>query len=374
MLAPPAPSPRSNSAYWACQLGGWYGIAAFQIIALFVVLGTTLPPMADEEAKAALVLLKTLLADNFWLLARDLLALHTVALLLSHLLHGYIKQRRWADAAFAGKVWRVLLAGLLCSAPLGFVQQFTTVGALAQFNSGIPLLTQLQHAMQWAPFFWFWLLVYFVILNQRRLRVAEHRQSELARALQAAELRGLKAQLNPHFLFNSLNSVRALIADDPSRAQSAVTQLARTLRYTLASGQDELVTLEQELEIVNDYLGLESLRLGARLRIERDISPEALRVRIPVMLMQTIVENAIKHGVAELPDGGVLQISAQVRNGSLLLEIANPRPAALAPNPHSGIGLRNATERLRLLFGAHASLDLDLSDPELALARIRLPA
>src|SRR4030095_15981030 len=108
---------------------------------------------------------------------------------------------------------------------------------------------------------------------------AELRQSELAHALKVAELRLLKSQLNPHFLFNCLNSVRALIADDPSGAQKAVTQLARTLRYTLSAGQEELVTLERELEIVEDYLALEALRLGERLRIERTIAAEVRGAR-----------------------------------------------------------------------------------------------
>ncbi len=116
-----------------------------------------------------------------------------------------------------------------------------------------------------------WLVLYFGALALRQYRSAELRQSELARALQLAELRLLKSQLNPHFLFNALNTVRSLIADDPPRAQDAVTRLANTLRYTLTSAQDELVTLEQELEIVQDYLALESLRFEDRLRIDCDV-------------------------------------------------------------------------------------------------------
>ncbi len=143
----------------------------------------------------------------------------------------------------------------------------------------------------------------------RDRHAAELRQSELSRALQSAELKLLKSQLNPHFLFNSLNSVRALIAEDPSRARDAVTQLAGLLRYTLRSDHEELVTLERELKTVGDYLALESLRLGDRMRVELDIAAGAQEVRIPVMLLQTVVENAIKHGIAELPGGGVLRIS-----------------------------------------------------------------
>jgi LytS/YehU family sensor histidine kinase len=170
-----------------------------------------------------------------------------------------------------------------------------------------------------------------------------------------------------------LNSVRALIADDPTGAQKAVTQLARTLRYTLTAGQEEVVSLERELEIVADYLELESLRLGERLHIERTIALDARVAHIPVMLLQTVVENAIKHGIAELPQGGVLRISADVRDGALIIEVENPRPTAPSQSPSPGVGLRNSAERLRLLFGSAAALDLDLSQPDRALARIRIP-
>jgi LytS/YehU family sensor histidine kinase len=153
-----------------------------------------------------------------------------------------------------------------------------------------------------------------------------------------------------------------------------VTQLARTLRYSLGSGdQSELVTLAQELEIVGDYLELESLRLGERLQVDRAISGDALRVRIPVMLVQTLVENAIKHGIAELPGGGRLRIAANVRDGALDLQIENPRPTSATRNDGEGVGLRNGVERLRLLFGDAASLDLDLSSAECAVARMRVP-
>src|SRR6185436_17584678 len=116
-------------------------------------------------------------------------------------------------------------------------------------------------------------------------------------------LRLLKSQLNPHFLFNALNGLRSLIADEPARARDAVTQLARTLRYTLSSGEEDLVSLERELEMVDDYLALESMRLAERLRVEREISPAARSACIPSMLLQTLVENAIKHGIAPLQEG-----------------------------------------------------------------------
>jgi LytS/YehU family sensor histidine kinase len=219
-----------------------------------------------------------------------------------------------------------------------------------------------------------WVAAYLAIALQRQRHRAEVRQAQLGEALRAAELRLLKSQLNPHFLFNALNGLRSLIADEPDRARDAVTHLARTLRYTLASSDEDLVTLERELEMVDDYLALESMRLAERLRVEREIDPAARGMRVPAMLLQTLVENAIKHGIAELKAGGTLRLSARLDGAELVLRVENPRPPAPSPAAAPGVGLRNATERLRLLFGERARLQLDVSRPGVARAEVRLPA
>ena len=218
-----------------------------------------------------------------------------------------------------------------------------------------------------------WVTAYLAFAMQRHRYRAELRQAQLGEALQAAELRLLKSQLNPHFLFNALNGLRSLIVDEPARARDAVTQLARTLRYTFAASDEDLVSLERELEMVDDYLALESLRLGDRLRVELDIERAARTARIPAMLLQTLVENAIKHGIAALKEGGTLQITARVPEKELILQVVNPRPADSAVAMGEGVGLRNSSERLRLLFGTRAKLDLDLLQSGLATAQVRLP-
>ena len=243
-------------------------------------------------------------------------------------------------------------------------------------TGGVRSPTLLRVALQeanWADTITGWLVIYFVVVRARERRFAELRQSELARALQFAELRLLKSQLNPHFLFNALNTIRSLIAYDPSRAQDAVTRLASTLRYTLSSSQDELVTLAQELEIVNDYLELESKRFDERLSVELDVPPAVKGIRIPVMLLQTLVENAIKHGIAELPSGGVLHIRAAIEGDELAITVANPKPPTSSASAQDGVGLRNSAERLRLLSGNRGGLELDLTDPNVATVRIRIP-
>jgi hypothetical protein len=355
-------------AYWLCQLFGWGVLNA---------LGQTITAMSRERAAP---LLQTVL---------EVVSLNALGLLLTHLLRDYTKRHRWHALSIAALLPRALAASVVLGTPIAVIMSFMSIATM--WGGGTPAeeaavnqlagptgvwlfrMDLLLRILNWSAVFAFWMGMYFSITSVRDRHRNELRQSELAHALKVAELRVLKSQLNPHFLFNSLNSVRALIADDPTGAQKAVTQLARTLRYTLTAGQEEVVSLERELEIVDDYLELESLRLGERLRVDRNIAFDARLAHIPVMLLQTVVENAIKHGVAELPQGGVLRISAELRAGTLLIEVENPRPSAPSQSPSHGVGLRNAVERLRLLFGASAALDLDLTSPERALARIRIP-
>ena len=314
----------------------------------------------------------------------QMLLVNGLALGYSHVLRDYVRRHQWRALPMRQLIGRIIAAALVCGIPLGVLTQFTDLSFLQAPNEilkGLNSTLRIDLALpvaialaivNWVGVFLIWQILYFTAIAVREYRSAQLRQSETARALHLAELRLLKSQLNPHFLFNALNTVRSLIADNPARAQNAVTHLANTLRYTLSSRQDELVTLSQELEIVADYLELESLRFEERLRVEIDVPPDAAGVRIPVMLLQTLVENAIKHGIAELPAGGLLRIAAAVRNQEFTLEVENPRPAAASPAAHESVGLRNARDRLRLLFGERASLELDLSTAAVATARLRI--
>jgi hypothetical protein len=356
--APAVQPPATGQLYWVCQVGGWGVLAVSRVWAALFYLH--LPWLATVTAAVVL---------------------HGAALGVTHALRAYVRRRNWLALPRSRLVVRIVLAGMLLGVPFGIATNLTPLAVLQDpgilpDGSGLsagPALVLLLNVINWAFVFMIWLALYFGALAVRQFRSAELRESELARALQLAELRLLKSQLNPHFLFNALNAVRSLIPDDPARAQDAVTRLANTLRYTLSSAREELVPVAQELEIVQDYLDLESLRLEDRLRIDCEVSAEARAVRIPVMLLQTVVENAIKHGIAELPAGGVLRIHGELHDGALVLEVENPRPAAARVEVSEGIGLRNAAERLRLLFGDGARLHVDLSRPAVATASIRIP-
>jgi two-component sensor histidine kinase len=358
---PPIAPPKSQQTYWIVQLTGWGLFTVTRFVSTVAVLETP------------------------WIrLSLENLFLNGVGLLFSHWLRDFVRRHHWSALPIRKLIWRTIMAGFVLGTPLGAMTQFTGLSALhdpAFLKAHAPAISfQLTlfasivvEIVNWAFIFIIWLTIYFTVIAVREHRSAQFKQSELARALQLAELRLLKSQLNPHFLFNALNTVRSLIADNPSRAQSAVTRLANTLRHTLRSRQEEMVTLSQELDIVADYLELESMRFEDRLRIEKHVPEDAADVQIPVMLLQTLAENAIKHGIAELPSGGVLRISAVLEDEMLVLEVENPRPPAPIRTASEGVGLRNAHDRLRLLFGERASLELDLSIPGVATARLRIP-
>jgi Histidine kinase len=357
----PSP-PKSQLAYWIFQLAGW---GLYTLSRFFGGLTVIHLP---------------------WLhFGLELLLVDAIGFGLSHLLRDYVWRHQWRVMPILQLALRIIVAAFVCGIPLGVLTQFTDVALLQEpneFLEGVSSPLRLQLALpvaialeivNWTVVFLIWQILYFAAIALREYRSAQLKQSETARALHLAELRLLKSQLNPHFLFNALNTVRSLIADNPGRAQSAVTHLANTLRYTLSSRQDELVTLSQELDIVADYLQLESMRFEDRLRIEIDVPDDAAAVHIPMMLLQTLVENAIKHGIAELPAGGLLRISARLQNERLTLEVQNPRPAASNPTAHESVGLRNARDRLRLLFNGRANLELDLSNAAVASARLQIP-
>jgi two-component system sensor histidine kinase AlgZ len=302
---------------------------------------------------------------------------------LTHSLRALIRRRGWLALPPAALAVRIVTAVLVAAVATYLVA--TTLSQAVYGHPAAPItqafyqrLTPSGQLRNEAIFFVVvhsaWIAAYLAIAVQRQRYRAEIRQAQLGEALRAAELRLLKSQLNPHFLFNALNGLRSLIADEPDRARDAVTHLARTLRYTLASSDEDLVTLGRELEMVDDYLALEAMRLAERLRVEREIDPAARGTRVPSMLLQTLVENAIKHGIAELKAGGTLRIAARLDGHDLVLRVENPRPTEPPPSASPGVGLRNASERLRLLFGTRARLHLDLSRPGVAAAEVRLPA
>jgi two-component system, LytTR family, sensor kinase len=200
------------------------------------------------------------------------------------------------------------------------------------------------------------------------------RRREMDRLVNQAELRALQSQINPHFLFNALNALYGTIPRTASDARRLVLNLADIFRYFLQT-ERSFVTLAEEVEIVRAYLEVETLRLGSRLQVEIDVEEPALALRIPVLSVQPLVENAIKHGIALRTGPGYVRFRGECREGELRISIANTRPEAPVEREQAGagVGLQNVRRRLEICYGSAASLALTAEGTE-ALAVLRVPA
>lgn len=213
-----------------------------------------------------------------------------------------------------------------------------------------------------------WNVCYMAALAIRRNRRLEAEtlllESETLRLellAKDAELRALQAQVNPHFFFNSLNSVRALLYQDRDSAASMIDQLATLMRYTLVSSYTDCVPLGEELAAVRAYLAIEKIRFEERLQFEIDIAQGIETVTLPPMSLQTLVENAVKYGVERSTTGSAIKIRAHCRDGAAVIEVAN-QGKMLAAGNSTGVGVSNARKRLALSKGMQATLDLEEQD------------
>jgi signal transduction histidine kinase len=209
--------------------------------------------------------------------------------------------------------------------------------------------------------------------NERRRLMEQHELRELTAR---AEMRALQAQINPHFLFNTLNVLANLIQDNPERAERVTEQLAEVFRYVLESTRREWVSLEEEVRFLKAYLDIETTRFGERLRHHWNLDPIAAKARIVPMLLQPLVENAVRHGITPSPEGGDLWIDAKVHNSSTLVlqvEDSGVGISARSSRPGCGVGLNNVRERLSRCYGAEAKLVIEPRDPKGTRATLFLP-
>ncbi len=325
---------------------------------------------------------------NATLTSATLIMVGLLGLLLTHYARPFIGRWSWKDLG-----WRALIPRVLgMSAVLSFLWSLIGYGYI-YVVCGLPWPSKYPPALIFT-FSWFngvtlfvgWFCLYFFYHLSDRFKRLEIERLQLIASVKEAELRALKSQINPHFLFNSLNSLRALIDEDAPRARESVTRLANMLRYSLQSGQQETVVFEEELRIVEDYLALEQIRHENRLRLRWDISAEARAQALPPMLLQTLVENAVKYGIGSRREGGELFISAHCdaaaagQPAMLHIRVTNPGNLAVPINgatataeKSTGLGLRNASDRLRLLFGDKAALCLHGETAGLVTADVRIP-
>lgn len=223
-----------------------------------------------------------------------------------------------------------------------------------------------------------WSGLYFGIKYYQQLQQQTEQTLKATAAAHQAQLKMLRYQLNPHFLFNTLNAISTLILDrDNETANLAVTRLSDFLRYSLESDPMKRVTLRQELEALDLYLEIEKVRFGDRLTVNREVESAVLEALVPSLILQPLIENAIKYAVTPREEGGAIRISAKGRHGALLLTIADDGPGlengVKTPGKSSGVGLKNTRERLKQLYGDTQAFTLAPNDPQGLVITINIP-
>ena len=221
------------------------------------------------------------------------------------------------------------------------------------------VLGRLRPVLRWNLLMGSWLYLVvagcsYAVRAQRRARAGELAAGEARLLAQQAQLAAIRARLNPHFLYNALHSVGALVGRDPRRADQALERLGDLLRYVLDAGDQ--VPFRREWAFIQDYLAFEQLRLGDRLRVEASVEPAAGSVLTPPLLLQPLVENAVRHGLADRPEGGRIALGARVEGGQLVLTVDDDGTGALV-GEGTGIGVSSVRERLRVLYGDAASVE-----------------
>jgi two-component system LytT family sensor kinase len=217
-----------------------------------------------------------------------------------------------------------------------------------------------------------WMLIYIVYHYVEKNRNDQLDRLKLETTVKELELKTIKSHINPHFIFNSLNSIRALVDENPNRARRAITELSNILRSSMHAEKSETVPLEKELDIVKDYLALEQMRFEERLKIEFDIDEDTLHQQVPPMMLQTLVENAIKHGISKQVLGGVVRIVAVFKDNVMQLQVQNTGQLLSVPNGE-GFGIKSTQDRLNLMYQGKAIFEIRNINTSMVESKVTLP-
>ncbi|HEY2530007.1 MAG TPA: histidine kinase [Xanthobacteraceae bacterium] len=277
------------------------------------------------------------------------------------------------------RTWRAVPAHVSAAATVGgLCVGLAWVWARLLESLNIGLQPQLYLAQPWLLFavgallFWLATAFHYVLIASSASQHAEHRLLEAGLLAREAELKALRAQLDPHFLFNSLNSISSLTTRDSAAARNMCLLLADFLRDTLRLGAAQRISLQEELTIVERYLSIEQVRLGARLNVLKETNQEALNAKVPALILQPLAENAVLHGIAHLLEGGTVTIRAQAENSMLIVWISNPCDPDRPRHGRAGIGLSLVRQRLQSQFGLAGQLEIGEERGEFT-AKLSLP-
>jgi two-component system, LytTR family, sensor kinase len=340
------------SAYWWCQLGGW---SAYIIVYTFFYL--TIRTKAFEYFYHVLIL--------------DAL----VGFAITHSMRMMFKKTKLLSLPLKQQIVYVVFSTLFFAFSWAFIVVFTEsqLGWEMQQMQEYSIINKtIRTSLGCFLFLAIWNLIYFAyhfVLKSRQEQLDKIRLESVVKEL---ELKTIKAHINPHFIFNALNSIRALVDENPGRARTAITELSNILRSSMQAEKAETTPLERELNIVKDYLALEHIRFEDRLRVEYQIDEDTLDQPVPPMMLQTLVENAIKHGISKQVDGGSIKIISDFRDDQHELIVQNTGKLNGSYN-HDGFGLASTQNRLKLLYGSKASFQISDKNGNLVEAKVLMP-
>jgi LytS/YehU family sensor histidine kinase len=320
--------------YWVAQITGWSSYMALIILATY----------ADDPSKVDFPILM------------NILSLIVFSIGGTHLMRMVFLRLGWLDMKLGPLVPRILASSLVCSV---FIAVSTKIIAYAIEPNELDKTTFLGiliNILAMLVLVLFWNAIYFTVHFFQKSRKQELNNISLEASRNEVELKNLRSQLNPHFLFNSLNSIRALIEIEPEKAKEAVTTLSNLLRSSLLLGKENLVRLGDELEMVSNYLDLEKIRFEERLNIKWKTDPSLNDFMVPPFILQMLTENAIKHGISNLINGGDIMIETSKEDGKVIIRVVNS--GQLTGKVDTGIGIQNTKRRLDLQFKGMVDFEL----------------
>lgn len=325
-------------AYWLFQVGGWLLLFSIGLI--------------NRELDRDLI--------------TNALVYATFGILLSHLLRMSIILSKILETTNI-KIIGVTIANSLLFGHLFFLLRFFYV--LLVYNEQPPY--DLMEVLNISFFFLVWQILYVGYSIIEKNRKEELNNLRLIALNNEIELRHLKAQINPHFMFNALNSVKALIDEDAAKAKEAVFLISNILRASLLSDKKELTTIQEELELIKNYLGIEKIRFENRLNVSYNVDEHLLSEKVPPFIIQLLVENAVKHGISRRIQPGEISISISRLDGILEIKVENDISQTSKPTDSTGTGLQNLKKRLHLLYGNKSKFEFFIN--EKAVAKILIP-
>jgi hypothetical protein len=317
---------KTGKSYYLCQLLGTFGFFSF-------IGWAGISDKIDEVDLSSVISL-------FFTMA-------TISIFMSHFIVRVCIKKYQSSASYAFNIYSIaiFIAALVASI-------LALILKLSFGNGEIPPLSfssLFKDFIASGAIFSVWGLLYFALSAIKNRAIIKQQ-------LKDHELASLMNQINPHFLFNSLNTIRGMIYEDKEKSAELVTKLSTLFRYNLANDIKAHTSLAGELEVCQHYLAIEDIRLGKRLKVSFDISPESKNAKIPTMGLLTLVENAIKHGISNLQQGGTLVLNTRIDNDKLIVEVSNPYQESLVKSG-TQVGLKNLQQRVALIFGSQGQLN-----------------